>query len=135
MNVKMILFTVVALTLATVSSSTATPRTWSKGTGNYDGSMTHRPTPSVRRSYRSVAPRMIEESPSPAAVANAPSTTRRYSYEPSAPSDSTRAAQAPSLVRSTRSYLFEPSNSASRMRTSRPSANSLPKSDPRRYNF
>lgn len=152
MNTKLTLTLAVAATLAMVVNSSAAPRTWSKATGNYDDSMSQRPTASVRRTYRSVTPRVIEETPAAEAMATAPSTTRRFSYEPSESNghcdsaqaatkvdSSERTAQAPSNVRSTRRYSYEPSPvgtySVPRTRSSGPSPNSLPKSDPRRYNF
>lgn len=151
MNTKSILAFAVAATLAMVVNLSAAPRTWSKATGNYDDSMSQRPTAGVRRTYRTVTPRVIEESPAPEAMATAPSTSRRFSYEPSESNgdcgsadaetkadSSERTAQAPSNARSTRRYSYEPSTpsySAPRSRTFRSSPNSLPKADPGRYNF
>ena len=137
MNTKMILSLAFAASLAMVTSSFAAPRTWSKATGNYDDSMSQRPMASVRRAYRSVAPRVVREAPASEAVATAPSTTRRYSYEP-APRTATReSAPVQNGVRSTRRYSYEPSvrTYAPRTRSFQASPNSLPKSDPRRYNF
>jgi hypothetical protein len=151
MNTNRILILALGASLALASSSIAAPRNWSKGTGNYDDSMSHRPTARARRSYQSVAPRVIQEAPAPEAVASAPSTTRRYSYEPSMTNghcgsthaaakadDSAKTAQTPSGVRSTRRYSYEPGTrtySAPRSRPAWTNPNSLPKSDPRRHNF
>lgn len=157
MNTKKLLSLAVVVTLTMVGTSFGAPRTWSKATGNYDDSMSHRPTASARRTYRSVAPSVVREAPAPEAMATAPSTTRRYSYDAATahththahghchsghavvtPSDSSTTARAPSGARSTRRYSYEPSERtyyAPRSRSSHPNPNTLPKSDPRRYNF
>ena len=61
----------------------------------------------------------LPAAPTPDASTMNPSQ-RRYSYEPQ-------------VDQVTRRYSYEPSGHSSSPRTSRP--NSLPKSDPRRYNF
>lgn len=153
MNTKYIITLALGASLALVQSSVAAPRNWSKATGNYDDSMSHRPTASAQRSYRAAPPSASQEASQ--AVASAPSTSRRFSYEPSTANKhadsaqaaakpkasakgTTKSAQATRSTRSTRRYSYEPStrvNGSQRMQNSRAFINSLPKSDPRRYNF
>lgn len=150
MNTKTLLTLAVALLLAMAASSSAAPRMWSKATGKYDDSMTHRPSAAnARRSYRSMSPAISVEART--AIANAPSATRRYSYEPSQAaghcgatqataksSDLPSAGQATANVRSTRRYSYEPqmrTYSTPRRRSNAPLQQSLPKADPRKYSF
>jgi hypothetical protein len=65
------------------------------------------------RSNRSAAPMIVRSEPAPAAVAQAPTNTRVYSYEPLKDAGSAPTAQAtPKATGSNRSFSYEPATSA-----------------------
>ncbi len=145
MFTKKTFLSALALTLAISAPAFAAPRMWSKVNGNYDSSMSQRPSSGERYTTRS-AP--VEQT-----MATAPTETRRFSYEPNAkahaapeqsaaatPKQTTAKQQTArtTTTRSTRRYSYEPATnvrSMSSMRSHGRWVNSLSKGDPHRYDF
>lgn len=158
---KTLLLTTVVTVLSASTSAMADFRDYNQKAWNQPGRTSSRSVARSGRVYRAPAPVIVRTESAPSAVAQAPTTERRFSYEPAAQGEtsggcgcgtSVRSEQAPETAeRSTetrRSFSYEPSMdsgisqpsvrsySAPRMpssRSSRGPAYLLPKTDPNKY--